>query len=90
VLHERLQDVSSLDIPTLLIRGRLSDLVSTETANEFLAMVPHAEYVDLVDAHHMVAGDRNDVFTETVKEFLLRRFAPEDTRHKDRVQRTSQ
>jgi pimeloyl-ACP methyl ester carboxylesterase len=90
LLKERLEDVSSLDIPTLLIRGRMSDLVSTETANEFLEMVPHAEYVDLADAHHMVAGDRNDVFTETVKEFLLRRFAPEDTTNEDRVQRTSQ
>jgi pimeloyl-ACP methyl ester carboxylesterase len=89
-LQQRLQDVSSLDIPTLLIRGRLSDLVSTETATEFLEMVPHAEYVDLADAHHMVAGDRNDVFTETVKEFLLRRFAPEDTTNEDRVQRTLQ
>jgi pimeloyl-ACP methyl ester carboxylesterase len=89
-LQQRLQDVSSLDIPTLLIRGRLSDLVSTETATEFLEMVPHAEYVDLADAHHMVAGDRNDGFTETVKEFLLRRFAPEDTTNEDRVQRTLQ
>lgn len=87
-LKERLQDLSNLAIPTLLIRGRLSDLVSTETATEFLEMVPHAEYVDLADAHHMVAGDRNDVFTETVKEFLLRRFAPEDTTDEDSVQRT--
>jgi non-heme chloroperoxidase len=90
LLHERLQDLGNLDIPTLLIRGRLSDLVSTETANEFLEMVPHAEYVDLADAHHMVAGDRNDVFTETVTEFLLRRFAPDDRTNEDRVQRTSQ
>jgi non-heme chloroperoxidase len=90
LLKERLQDLRNLDIPTLLIRGRLSDLVSTETANEFLEMVPHAEYVDLADAHHMVAGDRNDVFTETVKEFLLRRFAPDDTTNEDRVQRTPQ
>jgi non-heme chloroperoxidase len=89
LLKERLQDLRNLDIPTLLIRGRLSDLVSTETANEFLEMVPHAEYVDLADAHHMVAGDRNDVFTETVKEFLLRRFAPDDMTNVDRVQRTS-
>jgi len=88
VLKERLQDLSNLAIPTLLIRGRLSDLVSTETATEFLEMVPHAEYVDLADAHHMVAGDRNDVFTETVKEFLLRRFAPEDMTNEERVQRT--
>jgi pimeloyl-ACP methyl ester carboxylesterase len=89
-LKARLQEVRSLDIPTLLIRGRLSDLVSAETAAEFLEMVPHAEYVDLADAHHMVAGDRNDVFAETVKEFLLRRFPREDTRNEDRAQRTSQ
>lgn len=89
-LEKRLQDVRNLDIPALLIRGRLSDLVSAETAAEFLEMVPHAEYVDLADAHHMVAGDRNDVFTDTVKEFLLRRFPPEGTGNEDRVQRTSQ
>ena len=90
VLKEKLQEVRNLDIPTLLIRGRLSDLVSTETANEFLEMVPHAEYVDLADAHHMVAGDRNDIFTDTVREFLVRHFAPKDTGSQDRVQRTSQ
>jgi pimeloyl-ACP methyl ester carboxylesterase len=90
VIEQRLQGVRNLDIPALLIRGRLSDLVSEETAAEFLEMVPHAEYVNLADAHHMVAGDRNDVFTDTVKEFLLRRFPPEGRTHEDRVQRTSQ
>ena len=88
-LKERLQDVRNLDVPTLLIRGRLSDIVSAETAAEFLEMVPHAEYVDLADAHHMVAGDRNDVFTEAVTEFLLRRFPPEGREKEDRAQRTS-
>ncbi|MGB7478063.1 MAG: alpha/beta hydrolase [Polyangiales bacterium] len=78
-LKERLQEVRNLDVPTLLIRGRQSDLVSTETAAEFLGMVPHAEYVDLADAHHMVAGDRNDAFTDSVKEFLLRHFASGNT-----------
>jgi hypothetical protein len=29
-------------------------------------MVPHAEYVDVADAAHMIAGDRNDVFTDAV------------------------
>ncbi len=76
VLSERLAALHRLNIPTLLIRGRLSDLVSVDTAKEFLDLVPHAEYVDLADAHHMVAGDQNDTFTETVKEFLLRRFPP--------------
>ena len=79
----------SIDIPTLLIRGRLSDLVSTETAAEFLEMVPHAEYVDLADAHHMVAGDRNDAFTESVSEFLVRRFGPDGGQHVERAEGTS-
>lgn len=88
-LRERLSHIRHLDIPTLLIRGRLSDLVSTKTASEFLDMVPHAEYVDLADAHHMVAGDQNDAFTDTVVEFLLRRFAPMSKADEPRAQRNS-
>lgn len=59
-----------LALPVLLVRGRMSDVVSEETAREFLQLVPHAEYVDVRDAHHMVAGDRNDAFTSPVVEFL--------------------
>ena len=60
----------ALTIPTLLIRGRLSDLVSEETAQEFLDLVPHADYADVSDAGHMVAGDQNDRFTAAVVAFL--------------------
>lgn len=56
--------------PTLLVRGRLSDIVSDTTVAEFRALVPHAEYIDVSDAGHMVAGDRNDVFAAAVIEFL--------------------
>ncbi len=62
----------AVSLPTLLVRGRMSDLVSDETAREFLADAPHAEYVDVSDAGHMVAGDRNDAFTSAVVEFLER------------------
>jgi pimeloyl-ACP methyl ester carboxylesterase len=61
-----------LTLPTLLIRGRLSDLVTEEQATEFLRLVPHAEYVDVAGAGHMIAGDRNDVFTDAVTTFLDR------------------
>ena len=61
-----------LTLPVLLVRGRMSDVVSEETAQEFLQIVPHAEYVDVQDAHHMVAGDRNDAFTGPVVSFLRR------------------
>jgi len=61
-----------LTLPVLLVRGRMSDVVSEEAAQEFLQLVPHAEYVDVRDAHHMVAGDRNDAFTGPVVSFLQR------------------
>jgi non-heme chloroperoxidase len=59
-----------LTLPVLLVRGRMSDVVSEQTVREFLELVPHARYVDVQDAHHMVAGDRNDAFTPPVVEFL--------------------
>lgn len=58
-----------LRVPTLLVRGRMSDVVSHEVAAEFLRLVPHARYVDVSGAGHMVAGDENDAFTGAVLEF---------------------
>jgi pimeloyl-ACP methyl ester carboxylesterase len=58
--------------PALLVRGAMSDLVSRETADEFLTAVPHAEAVDVSDTGHMVAGDDNDSFTTAVLAFLDR------------------
>jgi non-heme chloroperoxidase len=75
-IQARLDAAKELDLPVLLIRGRLSDVVSEANAQELLSVVPHAEYVDLEDAAHMVAGDRNDTFTASVAEFILRHFAP--------------
>jgi pimeloyl-ACP methyl ester carboxylesterase len=56
----------------LLVRGRQSDVVSEENVKHFRELVPHAEYVDVADAAHMVAGDRNDAFTTAVVDFLQR------------------
>ena len=60
----------SLKLPTLLVRGQMSDLVTEEYAQDFLKMVPHAKYTDVKDAGHMIAGDKNDIFTTAVIEFL--------------------
>jgi pimeloyl-ACP methyl ester carboxylesterase len=76
-IQARLDAAKEIELPVLLIRGRLSDVVSEDNAQEFLRVVPHAEYVDLEHAAHMVAGDRNDAFTESVADFILRHFAPE-------------
>lgn len=61
---------SALTLPTLLVRGRVSDLLSEEGAQELLDLVPHAHLVDVAGAGHMVAGDRNDLFNEAVVAFL--------------------
>jgi len=61
-----------LTLPTLLVRGGLSDVLSEEGAQAFLQMCPHSEYVNVTDAAHMVAGDRNDLFSNAVIDFLSR------------------
>ena len=60
-----------LTIPTLLVRGRMSDILSEAGAKVFLDQVPHAKFADISNAGHMVAGDRNDLFTDAVLEFLV-------------------
>jgi non-heme chloroperoxidase len=65
----------NLHVPTLLVRGGLSDVLSEEGAQRFMAQCPHAEYVNVANAAHMVAGDRNDIFAESVIGFL-KRVAP--------------
>jgi non-heme chloroperoxidase len=74
--RERLHAAANhIKIPTLLVRGGLSDVLSEEGAKSFLAQVPQAEYVNVANAAHMVAGDRNDIFANSVIEFL-KRVAP--------------
>lgn len=60
----------ALTAPTLLIRGGRSRIVSEEGAREFLELVPHADYVGIDGAHHMVAGDANDAFNKAVFAFV--------------------
>lgn len=63
-----------LAVPTLLVRGGASELVTPQAVEEFRALCPHAEYANVAEARHMVAGDRNDAFGAAVEEFLARRF----------------
>jgi len=66
------QSAIDLRIPILLIRGKLSDVVSPEGVQDFLTKVPRAEFVELSDAGHTAAGDDNDAFTDAVVEFVNR------------------
>jgi pimeloyl-ACP methyl ester carboxylesterase len=68
---DRLQQAArGVSVPTLLVRGRVSDLLSEAGAQELLDLVPHAQLINVAGAGHMVAGDRNDLFNDAVVGFL--------------------
>jgi len=75
-VHSERQQAGLLDaargikVPTLLISGARSDVVSEATIGEFLACVPHARHVRVAHATHMVAGDRNDAFAAALRNFV--------------------
>ena len=48
----------------------MSELVSEACVDQFLELVPDAQFIDVENAGHMVAGDRNDIFTEAILGFL--------------------
>ncbi len=62
---------ANLDLPVHLIRGGMSDMVSDEGLIAFRALVPGAVYTDIAGAGHMVAGDRNDAFSQAAIAFLI-------------------
>lgn len=71
--EERLEACARrLTLPTLLVRGGLSDVLSEAGAQNFLDLCPHSEYINVTNAGHMVAGDRNDIFGNAVIAFLAR------------------
>lgn len=71
-MHTAVEAILSGGVPMLLIRGQMSDLVSQESAEQFLARFPQVEFADVRGAGHMVAGDRNDIFAQAVLDFLAR------------------
>ncbi|AEI50952.1 alpha/beta fold hydrolase [Runella slithyformis] len=59
-----------LKVPTLIVRGGMSDVVSDRVMAEFLDAVPHVRSLTVSGAGHMVAGDSNHAFTRAVIQFL--------------------
>jgi pimeloyl-ACP methyl ester carboxylesterase len=60
----------AISVPTLLVRGAESRIVSPATAHELRQLIPAARQLDVSGAGHMVAGDDNDVFCGGLLEFL--------------------
>ena len=59
-----------VQVPTLLIKGALSNVLTQKEVEDFLITIPHTEFVEIDKAAHMIAGDRNDIFANAVVSFL--------------------
>ena len=69
--RERLRAAAArIEVPTLIVRGAQSEVVSEAGLADMLGLVPLAQTVDVQKAGHMVAGDDNDVFAERLEAFL--------------------
>ena len=62
----------NINVPTLLIRVALSNVVTQDEVDDFLLALPHAEFEEIEKASHMIAGDRNDIFAASAIDFLKR------------------
>jgi len=76
-VHPKIGDLlrqasASVTVPTLLIRGATSDIVSDKGVADFRALVPLLEVVNIEGAGHMVVGDENDIFNKALLKFLDR------------------
>ena len=78
LVHEERRESAArcIRVPTLLVRGGMSDVLSAAGARALRDLIPQAELVDVTEAGHMVAGDRNDLFGDAVIDFLSRHAPP--------------
>lgn len=60
----------SINVPTLLVRGAESDVLTQEVAERTVREMPKARLVVVPGAGHSVPGDNPDAFTEAVLAFL--------------------
>ncbi|MGQ0632782.1 MAG: alpha/beta fold hydrolase [Sporichthyaceae bacterium] len=61
---------AQITVPTLLIRGLLSDIVDDAGVAQFRAVLPHLQVADVASAAHTAATDDNDVFVSTLLDFV--------------------
>ena len=60
----------AVETPTLLIKGAMSNILTQNEVDDFLQVITHSKFVEIKDAAHMVAGDRNDIFAAAAIDFL--------------------
>jgi esterase len=61
----------AITCPTLVVRGELSDVLSSETAKRMVDELPAARLVVVPGAGHTVPGDQPAAFQALLREFLM-------------------
>lgn len=57
-------------VPTLVVRGTNSEILSRDTAEEMIELLPNGQLAEVDGAHHMVAGDDNNAFMSALLGFI--------------------
>lgn len=61
---------ADIAVPTLVIRGAISDILSPRVAQKMLETIPHARLATVAGSGHSVPLDRPDGFLEAARDFL--------------------
>jgi pimeloyl-ACP methyl ester carboxylesterase len=67
--------LAQLTCPILLLRGAHSILLSRRALAVMKAAVPHADTLEIPDAHHHIMLDNPETFAEALRTFLLKTVA---------------
>jgi pimeloyl-ACP methyl ester carboxylesterase len=62
--------LANINVPTLLVRGALSDVLSAETAERMVRDIPDCRFVEVPDAGHSIPLENPSGFLQAVKTFL--------------------
>lgn len=69
--HRLMAAARAVAVPTLIVRGGESDVLSAETMAHLRDVLPHVAQAEIPGARHMIAGDDNIRFNEAILPFLL-------------------
>jgi pimeloyl-ACP methyl ester carboxylesterase len=69
-LEERFQQATRVSCPTLIVRGGLSDIFTTEDAQKLATDFSDGHYAQVGEAGHTVQGDNPRVFAHVLSQFL--------------------
>lgn len=66
------QAARNISVPALIVHAARSDVLGSDEVEHLRALVPHAEYVRVENASHMVVGDKNSAFNHAILAFLAK------------------